>query len=158
MRTRSKHIKLFFTLNVLLPIILGGIIYLSFRKDSLLMFHWFDIIGLSFVVEFLRSIFYQSKIYLPNWFLYSLPDGLWLYSSVFFFSYLWQNEKKNYFIFWCLICPLLAIGSELGQLFNIIQGSFSNLDLLFYFFGTCLAFIITKQKGRLNYETQQYIT
>ena len=137
---------IFFWGNVLIPIFFGGIIYLSFRKESLLMFTWFDSFGLSFAVNYLRDFLYPYKAVLPNWFLYSLPDGLWLYSFVFFLSFLWENEKPILRIGWSLIGPVIAIGSEFGQIIKIFPGTYSSIDLLFYFTFGYLAFSIAQNK------------
>lgn len=37
-----KHISL----NIILPLLIGGLLYIVFRNDSLLMHKWFDFISL----------------------------------------------------------------------------------------------------------------
>lgn len=142
----KKYKSIFFWGNIFIPIFFGGIIYLSFRKESLLMFTWFNSLGISFIIEYLREFILPFKSVLPEWFLYSLPDGLWLYSFVFFFSYLWRNEETKFLIFWSLIGPVIAIGSEFGQLSKIVPGTFSNLDLFAYSISSLIAFSITQNK------------
>lgn len=146
MRIVNENLNIYFWFNILLPIFIGGIIYLTFRKESLFMFYWFDSLGLSFFVDYLRDFFHPYKSFLPNWFLYSLPDGLWLYSFVYFFSYLWKNEEPFLLISWSLIGPAIAIGSEFGQFLQIFPGTYSSLDLLFYTIFGLLAFSITQNK------------
>ena len=65
----------------ILPVIVGGLIYLTYRTDSLLMLGWFNNIGLSDTVDFLRSNQHLQNLTIPNWIKFSLPDALWLFHS-----------------------------------------------------------------------------
>lgn len=134
---------------------LGGVIYILFRTSSLKMFDWYYKIGLSNSINNLRD--YSNPIVkdIPNWVLYSLPDGLWLFSYLSLMLFIWQNSVSFKNIFWILIIPILAIGSELGQLFGIIIGTFDFSDLLFYIFGMILPFKIFSNSINLNFKLQQ---
>ena len=59
----------------LLLILLGGLIYLSFRPTTLLLFHALDRMGLMLLITDWRA---WMSAYQPTEFvLYSLPGGLW---------------------------------------------------------------------------------
>ena len=100
-----------------LTLIIGGLIYILFRTDSLVMFKWFAALSLDKPIEYLRDSTLTVKNHLPDWFLFSLPDGLWIFSYITF---------------------------ELGQLFNIVPGTFDAIDLIFYIAGAVFPLVFFK--------------
>ena len=126
----------------LFTLLLGGLVYISFRQDTLKMFRWFDSINLSAVISELRLLTLPLSDHLPNWFLYSLPDGLWLCSYLSVLLVVWDNVISKHNIHWLLLVPIIAIVSEIGQLFGIIPGTFDIFDLTFYIGGTILPILI----------------
>ena len=81
---------------------------------------------------------------LPDWFVFSLPDGLWLFSYISVVLLVWKNQITKHSIAWILIIPLYAIVHELGQLFKFTEGTFAFNDLLFYSIAIFLPFILYK--------------
>ena len=126
----------------LLTLILGGLIYISFRTDSLVMFKWFAALSLDTPIEYLRETTMTVNRLFPNWFLFSLPDGLWIFSYISLILLIWGNNINKRNLFWIFLIPFIAISSELGQLFNIIPGTFDPIDLTFYITGAISPFII----------------
>lgn len=124
-----KSSNTFIAVNIVLPIILGGFIYIAWRKDTLLMFSWFQHLGLGSFVFRLRVYLSPFYEHIPKFVLYCLPDGLWVYSLTFFMGWLWKNSSKLAFMFWASIGSVLGIGGELAQSFGIVQGCFELLDL-----------------------------
>jgi hypothetical protein len=123
---KSKLVKL---LIGTMSIFLGGMIYVLFRKDSLLMFHWFDFIGCLQIIEHLRAhSVYLIKL-LPSWVIYSLPTGLWLFGGILLFSSIW-GKIVYVKIIWITLFALVAIGSELGQYFGLVRGTYDLMDLI----------------------------
>lgn len=133
-----------------LTLLIGSLIYILFRKSTLKMFSWFETIGIMNLINQIRknAILYGNK--LPDIFLYSLPDGFWIFSYISLILYLWENELKTENLFWIFIIPLIAILSEIGQLMCIVPGTFDILDLLMYLLGTALPFIIYKKSITIN--------
>ena len=125
-----------------LTVLLGGLIYIAFRQDTLKMFNWFDSINLSAVISKLRLFTLPLSDYLPNWFLYSLPDGLWLFSYLSVLLVVWDNVISKHNIHWLLLVSVVAIFSEIGQFFKIVPGTFDIFDLIFYLGGTVLPILI----------------
>ncbi len=123
-------------LSHIITLFVGGLIYVSFRNETLKMFSWFEAISISEIISNYRLLTLPLKQHLPDWFLYSLPDGLWLFSYVSIILLLWENtiSKKN--ILWFSLIPTIAISSEIAQLFGLVPGTFDLIDLLFYFLGT----------------------
>ena len=83
--------------HVLIPMIIGGFVYIIFRDKNLLMFNWFDSLGFQNLVDSIRLDF--SKFDLPSWLLFNYPDGVWIYSFVYLMSY---RIKIIYFLV-CLV-------------------------------------------------------
>ena len=129
-------------LGCLFSILSGGLIYVLFRQDSLKMFSWFESVNLSNSISEMRLFTLPLSIYLPDWFLYSLPDGLWLFSYVSFLLFVWGNVISKHNIHWVILVPLIAIFSELGQLIKVIPGTFDVVDLCSYFLGAVLPILI----------------
>ncbi len=129
-------------LGCLFAILSGGLIYVLFRHDSLKMFSWFEIINISNAISEIRLFTLPLSIYLPDWFLYSLPDGLWLFSYISFLLVVWGNTISKHNIHWVLLVPLIAILSEIGQLIKLVPGTFDIVDLGFYLSSTALPILI----------------
>ena len=130
----------------LFTLIIGGLIYVLFRVESLKMFKFFDLFSIGTQIDKIRVYTIPYSEYLPNWFLFSLPDGLWIFSYTSLVLYIWKNKLKKENIFWVLIVPFISIFSELGQIFNIIPGTFDLIDLIFYLMGFLLPFFIYRIK------------
>lgn len=131
-------------------LLVGSLIYILFRSSTLKMFTWFDSLGFIHQINKARtiSILYSDK--LPDLLLYALPDGFWLFSYISLILYIWKNELKPENLFWLFLLPIIAILSEVGQLFQIIPGTFDVLDLIMYLSGTILPFIIYKKSITIN--------
>ena len=130
----------------LFTLIIGGLIYILFRVETLKMFKFFDLFSIGTQIDKIRVYTIPYSEYLPNWFLFSLPDGLWIFSYTSLVLYIWKNKLKKENIFWVFIVPFISIFSELGQIFNIIPGTFDLIDLIFYLIGFLLPFFIYEIK------------
>jgi|TARA_Y100000766_G_C18695866_1_gene501782 hypothetical protein len=117
------------------------------------MFRWFDSINLSAVISELRLLTLPLSDHLPNWFLYSLPDGLWICSYLSVLLVVWDNVISKHNIHWLLLVPMIAIFSEIGQLFKIVPGTFDILDLIFYLGGTVLPILIFTNSKTIKSQT-----
>lgn len=139
-------------LGRLFTLLLGSFIYVSFRQDTLIMFGWLREIG---VFEFTAGYRHYTLPFaenIPNWILYSLPDGLWLFSYVFFMLIIWDNKISKHNIYWILLAPIFAICSEIGQLLNFVPGTFDLYDIYSYFFFFIFAFCIFVKNNIKTYE------
>ena len=145
----KKNNKILF--HVLIPMIIGGFIYIIFREKNLLMFNWFNFVGCENLVDFLRYNF--SKYYIPNWLLFNYPDGIWIYSFVSFMLIIWNGVKSNTKFVWLAIAPILGISAEIGQYINIIPGTYDKFDLMFCLLGSLLPFIFIKQMEEKSSDT-----
>lgn len=123
-----------------LPVLLGGLIYLTYRADTLLMFIWFKYIGLTGFINFLRTDNLLQNLTIPNWVKFSLPDALWLFSFTYSILLLWDFKLNRQSVIWIFLAPTVGLFSELGQLVGAIRGTFDNVDLLLLLLATILSF------------------
>jgi hypothetical protein len=143
----------FILVHIFLPVLVGGLIYTFWRKPTLLVFSWYDFIGLNGLVASLRGGAQPYYPSLPEWFLFCLPDGLWVYAMTAFMAGLWVEAPKPYLLFWICLAPVLAIGGELGQFLGVVQGTYETTDIVFYLAGFILAvFVVSGRSKRENYE------
>jgi hypothetical protein len=139
---RSDTGYLFF--NVFSPILIGGTIYTVYRDKNILLFEWFEQLGvLDFFLD-LRLCINPNYSTVSNIFTQNLPDGLWVYSFTSCLLFIWGESKTVYHKMYILIPIIFATVSELGQLYELIAGTFDPIDLFFYFFFAYLAKIIYK--------------
>ena len=126
----------------ILTLLIGGLIYVALRVESLILFKWISAISLYTPIKKLREITLPIKDNLPEWFLFSFPDGLWVFSYISLILLIWRNKITKHNFVWLFIIPFVAIFSEIGQKIKIISGTFDLVDLLFYSSGSILPFII----------------
>ncbi len=125
--------RVYLIAQVIIPLSLGALIYLFYRDA--IVFH-------SFNDKFSRYISIQP----PAWVLFNLPDFLWLYSLLAALRLAVTKAPKLTMIIWIFSGFLLAIVSELLQLFSLIFGTFDVCDLLFYLFALLLFVIFNKNE------------
>ena len=130
-------------LHVIIPMIIGGFIYIIFREENLLMFSWFNSLGAGNLIDFLR--FHFSKYHIPHWIVFNYPDGVWIYSFVSLMLIIWSKIKSNTKFIWLIIVPILGICAEIGQYINLVPGTYDQIDLIFCLMGSLLPFILIKE-------------
>jgi len=118
----------------------GGIIYIAFRSKSLLMFSWFDAIGLSGTIDGLREC--ASTIDLPYSVKYCIPNAFWTISYILMVDAL--VSINNHKVIWAVSLPIIAIMLEFGQKFGVVAGTFDIGDILCYAIPTVCFVIYTK--------------
>lgn len=75
-----------------------------------------------------------------NWFVYSLPDGLWLYSLISALNLIWRNDQSGRL--WISAAVILSLTSEVFQYLHYIPGTFDMGDLIAYALGSLVVFLI----------------
>jgi len=145
-----KKIWMQINLHILLPISVGVSIYLLFRKDTLLVFSWLDYIGAIDTLFMIRDNIFFVRKYIPEFIIYSLPDGIWVYSGTVAFIIIWKKSTKNIFsVFWVFLPFSCAVVIEIFQLFRIVNGTFCSVDIVFYILLFCLALYPHVKRGTL---------
>lgn len=128
---------------------IGGLIYVLFRTDSIRFFDYLTYVGLDKPLSNIRSITLPMYQFIPEWIIYSLPDGLWLFSFSLLVNIIWSKEDRLRFWFWTLLFPCTAIIWELGQAFQVFNGTFDWIDTIIYL---SVTFIIIKRNQTIYYE------
>ncbi|MBR6031103.1 MAG: hypothetical protein IKP36_03985 [Bacteroidaceae bacterium] len=134
---KSRAIRIALSLGILL---IGGMVYVAYRDKSLAMFGWFDSIGLSKPVDYIRVLAQSKGIY--GWVKYSLPDGLWIFSYMFIVDAIWNGKRNSYSFFFTWSLPIVALLSECLQHFGLCPGVFDWIDMVSYIFAMILFLII----------------
>ena len=113
-----------------ISLLFSGMIYLLFRDTQMYMFVPIKEIGQMENLEVVRGV--VSNVTLPDWFLYSLPDGLWLYAYMLIIRCVWYNANPVIKYFFLATLPILAICTEILQLNSLCFGTGDVVDLAFY--------------------------
>ncbi|MFY9821038.1 MAG: hypothetical protein WAM82_06635 [Thermoanaerobaculia bacterium] len=128
-----------YILHVVGPLLIGGIIYMIWRAETLQMFRWFEFVHLESAIYTLREMYGGQGGQLPTWLLYSLPDAAWTYSLSMYMGLLWIDTSPRVAFSLAAIGPTLGIGAELGQALRIVPGTFDLADILL----SAAAFIVS---------------
>lgn len=111
-----------------LPVCIGGLIYVGWRTETLAVFSWLHAIGVDSTA--FRSV--ANAVELPRTLLYCLPGGLWAYSFSWSLAMLWGDSESKVRKLWLAVPWIAAVSSELGQLVQVLPGTFDLLDLVAY--------------------------
>lgn len=125
-------------LHIVTPLLVGGMLYIAFRSNKLIMFKWFEVMNLSDCTNQIRDLLNPLIHYMPKWVFNSLPDGLWVYaySSSYMLYFRGRAWKDNYWLFFPFLFGSVA---ELAQSMKIIAGTFDYLDLIFCLLGSIVS-------------------
>jgi hypothetical protein len=143
-KTFTKHIILF----VALPILIGGLIYILTRPDRLLMFDWFNQIGIGENIAKLRHET-DFKQFLNNWIIYNSPAWIWTFSLTVLLGVIWNYKMNRESIIVLLIPLLLGVLSEISQKIGVINGTYDFVDMILYIIGGLSGIFLIKF---LNYK------
>jgi len=134
----------YFSIACVLPIFVGGVIYLMFRSQDMLMFQWADMLGLTNALNSARVDLAPIGSHLPDFVLYCVPDGAWVFACTAFFARLWPDGPIWMRVGWIGIGSVLAIGGELGQAIGFVPGTFDPLDILAYTVAAITGVLVSK--------------
>ena len=124
----------------------GGMTYLLFRPQTLLMFHVTDAIGLSAAINGMRK---SISSQLPEFIIYNLPGALWAAAYILTTEYFLYRQSVKTRIFVAGIIPIIGAVSELLQLTGLLPGTFDVADLLCYLVPYLLYMSITLKIKRI---------
>ena len=126
----------------LIALTVGGLIYIRYRCESLLMFDGFQDLNISDFIASIRNNAEESNV--QRWVVYNMPAGLWLFAYLLIIDAIWGKDQNSLYMCYLYILPILAIVSELMQYFGFLPGTFDFFDLLSYI-SAILLFIIIKK-------------
>ena len=125
----------------------GGVLYLLWRPDNLLMFEWVEYLNLSKIVYTLRSM--VEPIHLPFVVVYSFPHALWYLSGILIFAIIWRDNKRMQYL-WIAIMTAMCFGGEFGQLIGVVPGNFNLDDILYSIIAGFIALAVNYKLGSQN--------
>ena len=136
--------KTYILLSALL-ISIGELVYILYRPLTLYMFKPLEVMGLLDDVRALRSAHWLPPIEtVPEWVVYSLPDGMWLLSYMFAMEFIWNNDGKHIRLFFVWAMPVAIIAHEFCQLMGLASGTWDILDLTSYSIAIII-YLLTKK-------------
>jgi hypothetical protein len=144
---RNKKIKDLILL-VVFPLLIGTLIYVLFRSNSILFNSWMKDSGFFTYLLKTRLLIQNSNLTLNRYLVYNLPDGLWLFSWLNFLLIIWEFEINKTSRLVIIASFLAAISSELLQGLGFLSGTYDICDLFAYVLATFCVFIIFKQKTK----------
>jgi len=110
-------------------IFLGGIIYILFRPSEAIFFNWIRTVGLDNWLNLARHKSLSLYQYLPEWIVFSLPNGLWAFAYALLITFIWSGSKSLSRYFWMASIPLLVLGFEILQYAKVMPGTFCMQDI-----------------------------
>jgi hypothetical protein len=137
-----------FSFNWLLVIIsavallAGGMLYILFRPSEIVFFSWIRAIGFDNWLNLVRNSSLPLSPELPEWIVYSLPNGLWAFAYALLITIIWSGSKSWIRYLWMASIPLLVLGYEILQYSNIITGTFCIQDVALGITGLTIGIII----------------
>jgi hypothetical protein len=115
------------------------------------MFVWFEWLGISPVVRFLRSNTNVFYTFLPEWVYLSLPNALWLFSGILFFDGIWGKQFLKDKLIWIVFFIAASMGLEITQAFHILPGTFDWHDIFLMTFSAIMAiFLLSLPKNKMR--------
>ena len=104
-----------------------GLMYISFRPDTLKMFHWFKFFG---ILDWLEAAQHDPSV-VPDLLLYNVPDGMWLFAYSILVGCIWNFKFQDCWMF-ILVMPFICISHEILQGIGIMHGTYDAYDVLAY--------------------------
>lgn len=123
------YFKRFYILISALTLIMGGMIYILFRTSEPVFYSWLSRIQLDGVIDSIKHSSFIQNLVLPEWIIYSLPNGLWAFGYAVFISRIWAGSSSWLRYIWIASIPVLIIGFEVLQYTNSIPGTFCIQDI-----------------------------
>jgi hypothetical protein len=114
----------------LMPVLLGGLIYLLYRPKNIILFEVLNKLSGSTIVDMVRNK--AEHVHLPDFVVYSLPAGLWTASYLMAMYLCTKQLNKKMRLSLALPLPISAVVLEVMQKFGLCPGIFDICDLLCY--------------------------
>lgn len=111
-------------------IFIGGMIYVLYRPDNILLFRVTDSLGMKPLIDVARLS--ASQVKLPLFVINSLPAGLWAASYLMMMYITTRFHTRKVRLMLALPLPITAIVLEIMQYFGWCLGTFDIYDLLCY--------------------------
>ena len=120
----------------------GGFLYIGWRDEVPALIYWLNGAGFENIIHGIRLYTSSITIILPDWVIYSLPQGLWAFALGTMISFIWSGQKSFISYLWYCTALMIPILWEALQFFQIIAGTFCKIDLGLGVVGVLCGFMI----------------
>ena len=144
----SHRLYIFFLSALALS--LGGIIYISLRPSEHVFFNWIRAVGLDNWFSYARHNPLSLSLLLPEWIVFSLPNGLWAFAYALLITSIWSGNRSWLKYFWMASISVLVLGYEGLQYGGVIPGTFCIQDIVLGVAGLILGIIVGSKKIKKN--------
>nr|WP_307775869.1 hypothetical protein [uncultured Cetobacterium sp.] len=137
-------------LIVVLSFSIGVLIYLLFRSRNLFYYQFIEMLSLDSAVDKVRVIVWEKRSYIPNWVIYSLPDGLWMFSmgiALLHNRIFYREIQKVYNVIYASFFIFEFVQWGFGG-HGTFLGTFDKMDLLFFTVGFFFASTIGEREWK----------
>jgi hypothetical protein len=117
-------------IHVALPLVIGGLVYVLFRKKELILFDWLSFLQLDALVRAARDAVAPIRSAVPSWILFNLPDALWGWALGGFMGCVWRDGNARARAAWVGAGAAMVAAFELLQAPGVVPGTFDWVDLL----------------------------
>lgn len=124
------------TAFALMPLCVGMLIYIFLRPGDPFFKQWFHETALVNDASFLNMAHTM-----PQWILFSLPDGLWMFSMVLIIFAIWDFKLHRRSLVWLALAIVIGLLFELGQAVHLVRGHFDPMDLVLMLFASLIPII-----------------
>ena len=124
-----------------LSLMAGVAIYVFLRDVPHFIEKLLIALRLSGIIEGIRNQLDPSRF--ADWFLYGLPDLLWMFSFTMALVTIWDFTINRNSLIWLSVCLLVAISFEILQSTALLNGVFDPKDLVYLLVGAILPLLFT---------------
>jgi hypothetical protein len=124
-------------LRVMIPLIVGILIYVFFRKTS----------DLQIVTFWGFNGLPKAAFSIPSFLTYNLPDGLWLYAFTNAIILVWESELNSKSAVWIFMIPAIGFLTEWLQAQQWFMGTYDSIDLVTY----AVAMLFALNSAKFNF-------
>ena len=144
---------------VILSFTVAVIIYLLFRSRKLFYYQIIELMNLDSSVRHIRKIVWVYRKHIPNWVIYSLPDGLWLFSmgvSILHNRFFYKKAQNIFNIIFIIMVGIEIFQGIFGGHGTFI-GTFDGDDIICYTIGYIAASILGYLSWKKNLRKEKVI-
>ncbi|MGL4732336.1 MAG: hypothetical protein ACRCWN_01470, partial [Fusobacteriaceae bacterium] len=128
---------------IVVPLLIGVFIYIFFRSRHLFYYNFFHILNVDEDIREYRILLWKYRKSIPNWIIYSLPDGLWIYS--FGIALLYGSQFFILDSLFFIGITIFMVGFEFFQMrfggHGSLVGTFDLTDIYCFIGGSSLALL-----------------
>jgi hypothetical protein len=136
-------------LTALGALVAGGMLYVTKRPTSLLMFAWAESFGLGEHVARCRA--HTASLQLPKVLVQCAPQALWAFALVLLVRVIWFSRQGVLASACIAFASFVAVAPEVAQGAGVVPGTFDRLDLLLVVLALGFASLVHLERGGRNH-------